>query len=143
MSFDTTDMILIFGGLVTMWVIQMFFTWQQAQRFMASVRTLRTKGTVAIGVGGRRYRGGRAYVALASKGDGKVADALTLSGFTVISKPQNLPTLVGLDLDALANAGAPESLKPKFREAATQAAKTLTESIRKQQDAAGITEGEN
>ena len=144
MTFDTMDMIIIFGGLVTMWVIQMFFTWQQAQRFMADVRHLRSKGTVAIGVGGRRYRGGRAYVALASKTDdngntnGKVVDALTLSGFTVISKPKNLPALVGLDLDALANDGAPTSLKPKFREAAAQAAKTLTESIKKERDAQGI-----
>lgn len=142
MTFDTTDMVIIFGTLVTMWIIQMFFTWQQAQRFMADVRHLRSKGTVAIGMGGRRYRGGRAFVALASKADGadkgKVVDALTLSGFTVISKPKNLPALVGLDLVALANGGAPESLKPKFREAAAQAAKTLTENLNKKAEADGI-----
>lgn len=117
---------IVFGGLVVMWVIQMYFTWLQSQRFMTSVRTLRTQGTVAIGVGGRRYRGGRAFVALAHKDSPTVVGALTLSGFTVLSTPKELPALVGMDLGVLANGGAPNSLKPKFREAAAMAAKTLT-----------------
>jgi glucitol operon activator protein len=116
----------IFGSLVVLWLVQMFFTWRQAQRFMGDVRTLRQSGTVAIGMGGRRYRGGRAFVAIASKDDGPVVRALTLTGFTVLSRPKDLPALAGIDLDTLANGGAPESLKPKLREAAVMAAKTLT-----------------
>jgi DNA-binding transcriptional regulator of glucitol operon len=123
---STTSLVLIFGGLVTMWVVQMFFTWKQAQRFMGDIKNLRRDGTVAIGVGGRRYRGGRAFVALAHKDGGTVVRALTLTGYTVVSKPKELPALAGMTLDALASGEAPMSLKPKIREAAVMAAKTLT-----------------
>lgn len=125
-TWGVTELALIFGALVALWLLQMFFTWQQAQRFMGAVRSLRQSGTVAIGMGGRRYRGGRAFVALARKDDGPVVGALSLSGITTLSKPKELPVLVGMDLGVLAAGGAPESLAPKFREAAVMAAKTLT-----------------
>jgi glucitol operon activator protein len=124
-TWGVSQLALIFGALVVLWVIQMFFTWRQAQTFMGEVRKLRQSGVVAIGMGGRRYRGGRAFVAIAHKDEGRVVRALLLTGYTVLSKPKELPALADMELEVLAAGGAPESLKPKIREAATMAAKTL------------------
>jgi DNA-binding transcriptional regulator of glucitol operon len=57
--------ILLLVALVAGWMVQMYFTYQQSTAFNRQVRALRGSGTVSVGVGGRRYRGGRAFVALA------------------------------------------------------------------------------
>ena len=119
------DLFLIFFALAALWLVQLWLTWNQAKRFMDDVRRLRQKGTVAIGVGGRRYRGGRAYVALATKGAPTVVDALVLSGLTVRARSKELPDLIGADLQELAAGGAPAHLRQKIRDAAAQAAGTL------------------
>ena len=54
------------------WAVQLFFAWRQAQRFQKQLAILRKEGTVAIGIGGKRYRGGRAYVALVADKSGVV-----------------------------------------------------------------------
>ena len=43
----------------------MYMTYRQSMAFNHQVRAMRPFGTVSVGVGGRRYRGGRAYVAIA------------------------------------------------------------------------------
>ena len=124
-QWTATDLFLIFFALAALWLVQLWLTWGQAKRFMGDVRRLRQLGTVAIGMGGRRYRGGRAFVALATKGDGTVVDALVLSGLTVRARAKELPDLIGADLQELAAGGAPAHLRQKIRDAAAQAAGTL------------------
>jgi len=76
----------LFTALGIAWAIQLFFAWRQAQRFQKQLSTLRKEGVVAIGVGGRRYRGGRAYVALVANESGVISNGLLLSGITVMAK---------------------------------------------------------
>jgi DNA-binding transcriptional regulator of glucitol operon len=44
-----------------MWAVQLALAFMQAKRFQADLKSLRMQGTSAVGMGGRRYRGGRAF----------------------------------------------------------------------------------
>jgi DNA-binding transcriptional regulator of glucitol operon len=88
--------ILLLVALVAGWMVQMYFTYQQSTAFNRQVRALRGSGTVSVGVGGRRYRGGRAFVALALDDQGVVRDALVLSGWTTLRRGRRLDALVGV-----------------------------------------------
>jgi glucitol operon activator protein len=112
----------ILGAVVAGWIVQMILTYRQSRVFNDTVKRLRRKGRVSVGVGGQRYRGGRAYVAIAVDTNGTVVDAVTLSGWTTFARPAPLPAAVGLpvarlrrksDIDAVS---APERLA--LREAA-------------------------
>lgn len=76
-------------------LVQMYLTYQQSMAFNRRVATMRDAGTITVGVAGKRYRGGRAFVALAVDERGVVRDALTLSGWTTFSRGRPLPDLVG------------------------------------------------
>ena len=58
-------------------------------------------GTVSIGAGGKRYRGGRAFVAIAADDDGVVRDAIRLSGFTTFARAKAAPQLLGLRVNKI------------------------------------------
>jgi DNA-binding transcriptional regulator of glucitol operon len=114
----------IFGLIAVMWVFQLYLTYQQAMRFNDTLKPLRQHGRTAVGLGGRRYRGGRAFVALAHQGD-DVVDARVMTGLTVFAKPIPAPELIGLSLTQLAGDEPIPGLKDKVRSAARMAAKTL------------------
>ena len=61
-----------------MWLFQLWFAYKQAKIFQDDIRGLRKQGTMAIGIGGRRYRGGRAFVALTAGDDDIVKDGMVL-----------------------------------------------------------------
>lgn len=86
----------LIAAVVAGWMVQMYLTYQQSQAFNRQVKALRGRGTVSVGVGGRRYRGGRAFVAVAIDEQGVVRDALTLSGWTTFSRGRPLGALVGV-----------------------------------------------
>ena len=113
-------LIAVVGG----WMLQLYLTFRQAKSFMGDVRTLRQSGTVSIGIGGKRYRGGRAYVAIAVVA-GIVQDALTLQGWTTLARGQHLPALIGVKTTHLKSDREIPGVTPQQRLAARQAAELL------------------
>ena len=87
--------VLLLLAVVGGWVVQLYFTYRQSTAFMADVRELRQHGLVSIGIGGKRYRGGRAYVAMAVQ-DGAVTKAITLHGWTTFARAQPLTAMLAI-----------------------------------------------
>lgn len=119
---DNAGLILLLIGV--MWVVQLFLTYRQAMRFNDTLKPLRQQGRTAIGMGGKRYRGGRAFVAIAEK-EGIVVDARMMTGFTVFAAPKPCPELIGLSLTRLAEDGDIPGMSKKVKLAAQMAANTL------------------
>ena len=119
---DNAGLILLLIGV--MWVFQLFLTYRQAMRFNDTLKPLRQQGRAAIGLGGKRYRGGQAFVAIAEK-EGIVVDARVMTGFTVFAGPKPCPELIGLSLTRLAEDGNIPGLSKKVKLAAQMAANTL------------------
>ena len=115
---------LVFILIGITWFAQLILTYKQAMRFNDSIKELRAQGESAIGLGGKRYRGGRAFVAIARQGD-TVVDARVMTGFTVFAGPKPFPALKGLSLTELAGDGDIPQLSRKVRSAAQMAASTL------------------
>ncbi len=95
-------LVLVFAAV---WAVQMAAGGWQARRFMRAVRAVRIQGRTAIGVAGGRVRG-RAYVAIAVGPDDRVVAATRLTGKTVLAAPQDLPQIVGHDINDLASAAS-------------------------------------
>ena len=113
--------ILLIGALVAGWMVQLYLTYQQSMAFNRQVQALRRTGTVSVGVAGRRYRGGRAYVAIAVDDDGVVRDAITLTGWTTFSRGRPLTGLVGITTSGIVAAESLPGLSSQQHEAARQA----------------------
>jgi DNA-binding transcriptional regulator of glucitol operon len=120
----TTPFILL-AAVVLGWVVQAYLTYQQSMAFNDQVRALRRSGTVSVGVAGNRYRGGRAYVAVAVDETKVVRDALTLSGWTTFARGRSLPALVGAKVNQVKGDRDFPGLSKQQREAARQAVTLL------------------
>ncbi|GHE12275.1 transcriptional regulator GutM [Klenkia taihuensis] len=105
-------------------VLQLWLTAKQTTAWAQELRRLRPLGATAVGRGGRRYRGGLAFVAVAVA-DGRVTGAFTLRGFTTFARPAPLPALVGVRLAVVAGDRPLEGLTQPERDAARQAAGLL------------------
>ena len=112
---------LLIAAMVAGWMVQMYLTYQQSMAFNRQVLALRRQGTVSVGVAGKRYRGGRAFVAIAIDDHGIVRDALTLKGWTTFSRGRPLPGLIGLRTSRIVAAKALDGLSTQQHEAARQA----------------------
>ena len=111
--------------VAVMWVFQLYFAVKQSQRFSNDLREIRTPGTTTtVGMGGYRYRGGRAFVAMAQK-DGVVSGARILAGLTVFANSKAFDGIIGHKLVDLADGKGVENEKFKIVEATKHAAKTL------------------
>ncbi|MEN9710213.1 MAG: hypothetical protein RL441_205 [Actinomycetota bacterium] len=121
---DTGNVVTIIMLIAAMWLVQLFLTFKQSMRFNDVLKPLRQQGRTAVGLGGKRYRGGRAFVAIAEQG-GTVVDARMMTGFTVFARPQECPELKGLSLTLLASDDNIPDMKAKVRSAAQMAAETL------------------
>ena len=108
----------LLGAVVIGWLGQLYTTYRQAMDFNRQVRTMRPFGTVSVGVGGRRYRGGRAYVAIA--------------------RGREVPALDGVRVNVLAGERQVDGLSKPQRLAARQAA-TLLKQGKKSTAARGVT----
>src|SRR3982751_6933681 len=97
-----TEWLLILAAVVAGWVVQLVMAFKQSMAFNTAVRSLRPSGKVSVGVAGRRYRGGRAYVAIAVDDHGIIRDALSLRGFTTFARAHAAPALVGLKVNQVA-----------------------------------------
>lgn len=111
----------IIAAVVAGWMVQMYLTYQQSMAFNRQITALRSRGTVSVGVGGKRYRGGRAYVALAFDEHGIVRDALTLSGFTTFARGRTLDALVNVKPSRIRSQDPLPGVSPQQHEAARQA----------------------
>jgi DNA-binding transcriptional regulator of glucitol operon len=113
--------------VAAMWVFQLYFAVKQSQRFSNDLKEIRTPGTLTtVGMGGYRYKGGRAFVALAAK-DGVVTGAKVLSGLTVYANSKPFDLVIGKKLTDLVEGVGLEDQKFKIVEATKHAAKTLIE----------------
>lgn len=118
-------LIWIFLLIAVMWVFQLYLAVKQSQRFNDQLREIRTEGTTtAVGMGGYRYRGGRAFVALAQK-DGVVTGARKMTGLTVFQSAKPFPEVEGRHIRELADGVGMDGLKFKLVEATKMSAKTL------------------
>ena len=118
---------IIFLGVGIGWALQLFMTFRQSMRFNDALKPLRQQGRTAVGLGGRRYGRGHAFVALSHQGD-SVVDARVMTGFTTFASPLPYPKLKGLSLTLLAGDAPIPDLPAKVREAARMAASTLLSS---------------
>lgn len=127
--------ILILAAVVAGWIVQLWMTYRQSMAFNTVVRDLRRSGTVSVGVAGKRYRGGRAFVAIAVDDHGLVRDALSLRGFTTFARARPAPALVGLKVNQLASDREFPALTRQVRGAAQQAATLYRQQARLPQTA--------
>ena len=111
-----------------MWLFQLWFAYKQAKIFQEDIRGLRKQGTMAIGMGGRRYRGGRAFVALTCDDSGIVKDGMVLKGFTIFAKSKPLSSYTGFSIEEIASGNRKaEGEKKKVQEAAQSSAQHIIE----------------
>jgi DNA-binding transcriptional regulator of glucitol operon len=116
----------IFILIGIMWFFQLWFAYKQSKIFQEDIRSLRKQGTLAVGMGGRRYRGGRAFVALTADDNGIVKDGLVLRGFTVLARSKRLSAYTGFSIKEIASGDRiAEGEKRKVQEAATNSAQFI------------------
>lgn len=115
-----------------MWALQLYLAWRQAATFQKDMKALRQHApNVAIGVGGRRYRGGRAYVALAADNEGIVRNALVLSGLSIFARAKAIGDYTGFSIeDIITGQRAMVSRPTKVIEAAKTAAEHIRSHLR-------------
>ncbi|MGA9747206.1 MAG: transcriptional regulator GutM [Nocardioides sp.] len=118
--------LVLLGAVAAGWMVQLYLTYLQSMSFNSTVATLRRDGTVSVGSGGRRYRGGRAFVAIAVDDRGLIRNAVTLQGFTTFARSRPLPALFDVKVAKVRGDRSIDGLSPQQREAARQAATLLT-----------------
>jgi DNA-binding transcriptional regulator of glucitol operon len=116
-----TSMIVLLAAVVAGWFVQVLVTFRQAEAFNKQVVHLRQQGTVTVGVAGRRYRGGRAYVALALDDQGTCRDAITLQGWATFARGRSLPQLAGVQASEIQSDREIPGLTHQQRDAAREA----------------------
>lgn len=122
----------LFMLIALMWLFQLWFAYKQSKIFQDDIRELRKQGFMAVGMGGRRYRGGRAYVALAANEHGIVQDALVLRGFTIFARSKKLTTYKGFSVAEIASGDRVcLSEKKKVQEAASNSAQFILDHLGK------------
>ena len=116
-----------FLAIAVMLALQLWGASKQSKAFLSQVMAMRSQGNVAIGLGGRKWLGRRAYVALAAR-DGRVVDAIVLRGMTQFARGKKADRLVGITTRKLAGDSSIPGVDSIERDGARQAAKTLNAS---------------
>lgn len=106
-------------------VLQTVATVRQQKAFLADLRRLDRQGRVAVGRAGKRYLGGKVYVALAVDPAGVVTGALVLRGFTTFARACDLPVLIGHRISRLSTDVDVPGVTPAERVAVVEAATAL------------------
>jgi glucitol operon activator protein len=109
-------------AVVLGWILQLVLTYRQSMAFTSDSRAMRRSGKVSVGVAGKRYRGGRAFVAIAVDDEGVVRDAISLSGFTTFARSKPVPPLIGVRVNRGSGDREIPGLTRQQRDAARQAA---------------------
>ena len=116
-----------FTAVAIMLALQLWGASKQSKAFLKQALDLRAQGNVAIGLGGRKLFGRKAYVALAAR-DGKVVDAVVLRGLTQFARGKQAPHIVGQSVKKLAGEASIPGIDAIERAGARQAAQTLNAS---------------
>jgi glucitol operon activator protein len=127
-----TSMLIVLAAVVAGWIVQAYLSFNQQLAFNKQVVALKRHGTVTVGVAGKRYRGGRAFVALALDERGVVADTLTLSGWTTFARGRRLAPLVGSTATQIKGDREIPGLSKQQRDAAREALVLLDQERRPQ-----------
>ncbi|MCD4533816.1 hypothetical protein LRP67_06955 [Nocardioides sp. cx-169] len=125
----TSTALWLLVAVVAGWLVQLYFTYQQSMAFNRRVRELRKSGTVTVGVAGKRYRGGRAFVALAVDDHRIVRDAISLRGFTTFARARPVPALFDVKVNHIQGDRDFPQLTRQEREAARQAVTLLRQGV--------------
>ncbi|MCD4526516.1 transcriptional regulator GutM [Nocardioides sp. cx-173] len=125
----TSTALWLFVAVVAGWLVQLYFTYQQSMAFNRRVRELRKSGTVTVGVAGKRYRGGRAFVALAVDDHQIVRDAISLRGFTTFARARPAPALFDVKVSHILGDRDFPQLTRQEREAARTAVSLLRQGV--------------
>lgn len=112
---------LLIAAIVAGWMVQMYLCYQQSTAFNRQVLALRRRGTVSVGAAGKRYRGGRAFVAIAVDDHGIVRDALSLTGFTTMARGKPVPGLFDVKTSRILSSAPLPGVSTTQHEAAKQA----------------------
>jgi len=120
-----TNPALLLAAVVAGWAVQMLLGYRQSRAFRRETAALQAYGQITVGTGGRRYRGGRAFVALAVDAGGHVRAATVLRGWTTFARSRPLYAVVGTRLNRLAGQTPVNGLDAPAREACRQAAELL------------------
>jgi DNA-binding transcriptional regulator of glucitol operon len=115
-------MLIVLAAVVAGWLVQAYLAIQQSTAFNKQVVHLKSQGVVTVGVAGRRYRGGRAFVALAlDEARGVVVDAISLSGWTTFARGRRMEPVVGRTTTEIKADGEIPGLSTQQRDAAREA----------------------
>lgn len=115
----------LLAAVVAGWAVQMLLGYRQSRAFRRDTALLQPYGQITVGTGGRRYRGGRAFVALAVDAGGKVRAASVLRGWTTFARSRSLEAVVGKRVTTLAAQTPVSGLDAPVRDACRQAAELL------------------
>ena len=126
----TTALILL-GAAAAGMIVQAIFAFKQTSAFSAAVRELRRHGSVAVGGAGKRYRGGKAFVAIASDPQGRVTKAISLTGWTTFARPTEVWAVQGMSLASLQRDEPIPSVDLRAQSAFKNAAQTLNRHLSK------------
>jgi DNA-binding transcriptional regulator of glucitol operon len=126
--------IVLLGAVAAGIVVQSILTYRQTAAFNAAIRDLRQFGSVAVGGGGKRYRGGKAFVAIAADRQNRVTKAIILTGWTTFARPRELLGVRGLGLARLERGDPVTSIDDRSRAALQNAAQTLQTHLARQPD---------
>ncbi len=122
----------IFILIAVMWLFQLWFAYKQSKIFQDDIRELRKQGNMAVGMGGRRYRGGRAFVALSADENGIVKGARVLRGFTIFARSKQLTTYTGFSINEIVSGDRVSlSEKKKVQEAAKNSAQYILDYMKR------------
>lgn len=125
-----TNPAVLLAAVVAGWVVQMLLGYRQSRAFRRETALLQAYGQITVGTGGRRYRGGRAFVALAVDAGGCVRAATVLRGWTTFARSHPLDAVVGKRLNRLAAQTPLSGLDMPVRDACRQAAELLIQARR-------------
>lgn len=100
--------------LVSMWIIQLILTYFQMKRFNIRVKTIRKDGITSIGMEGSFLKG-RIYTVLVIDENDVIVHAEKLSGMTVFSNLNPVPSIVGHSIHDIVNTAIDLPLKKKER----------------------------
>jgi DNA-binding transcriptional regulator of glucitol operon len=125
----TAPVFWILLAVVAGWLVQLYLAYQQSMAFNRRVRELRASGAVTVGSAGRRYRGGRAFVALAVDEHRIVRDAISLRGFTTFARARPAPALFDVKVSHIRGDRDFPQLTRQEREAARQAVTLLRQGV--------------
>lgn len=116
---------ILLAAVVAGWMVQLYLTYQQSMAFNRQVAEIRKDGIVSVGEAGKRYRGGRAFVAIAVDESGIIRNAISISGWTTFARGKPLAELFDSKVNHVRGDKEFTGMTRQQRDAARQAAELV------------------